>query len=315
MRVWNKITLTCLVLSMVSCGDPLATGEYLGEPLFSFEGIIVSILDDLPEENSVRVALGWAPGGTEPTHVNELVEQDSVSVQVRFPSAFEVNIFYPPLDDFLQASSQAYGLAYLVVYEDSDGDEHFDAQEVLGGAPNQVIVYAARDLLPEQSPTRRSLPQGFHLIPVPAPCMAFDNELDAPVCTVPIGAECISDSDCNGGTCLDELAGTNFPGGYCSLREDRQNCVPPDAIAWPLYDELGDPGEMIESGQGHELDHWWWFKRCITSQDCREDEGYICNLGWGACTPKVPAWLVIGDELRLPQVCWENEGPGFSDNY
>ena len=315
MYLWKKLALWALLLSMLSCGDPLATGAYLGEPLFSFEGIIVSILDDLPEENSVRVTLGWAPGGTEPTGFNELVEQDSVSVQIRFPSAFEVNIFYPPLDDFLEDSSQAYGLAYLVVYEDRDGDEHFDADEVLGGAPSQVIVYAARDLEPEESPTRRSLPQGFHLIPVPAPCLAFDTDFGDPACTVPIGAECTSDSDCNGGTCLDELAGTNFPGGYCSLREDRQDCAPPDSISWPLYDELGDPDEMIESGQGADLDHWWWFKQCITSEDCREDEGYICNLGWGACTPKVPAWLVIGDELRLPEVCWEDEEIDFSDDY
>lgn len=202
MYLWKKLALWALLLSMLSCGDPLATGEYLGEPLFSFEGIIVSILDDLPEENSVRVTLGWAPGGTEPTGFNELVEQDSVSVQIRFPSAFEVNIFYPPLDDFLEDSSQAYGLAYLVVYEDRDGDEHFDADEVLGGAPSQVIVYAARDLEPQESPTRRSLPQGFHLIPVPAPCLAFDTDFGDPACTVPIGAECASDSDCNGGYLL-----------------------------------------------------------------------------------------------------------------
>ena len=302
----KSIMLTC-ILSLLSCGDPLATGEYLGEPLFSFEGIIVSILDDLPEENSVRVALGWARGGTEPTDVNELVEQDSVSVQVRFPSAFEVNIFYPPLEDFLEDTSQAYGLAYLLVYEDRDGDEHFDADEIIGGAPAQVVVYAARDLEPEESPTKRSLPEGFHLLPVPAPCIPFEDEPFAESCSIPVGAACESDADCAGGTCLGELAGTEFPGGYCSLREDRLNCVPQDSITWPLYDELGDPDDMIENGDGDDLEHWWWFKRCNSSEDCRQEEGYTCNLGWGACTPKVPAWLVIGDELSMPEVCWEQD--------
>ena len=309
----------------ISCGDPLTSAGYLGEPLFSFEGIIVSILNDLPEQHSVRVALGWSLGGTEPTHVNELVEQDSVSVQVRFPAAFEVNIFYPPPSEFLEQESNAYGLAYLVVYEDRDGDEHFDAEEILGGAPSQVLVYAARDLPAAQSPTKRPLPPGFHLIPVPAPCEPVQDFRTPVTCEVPVGSPCTSNADCQGGTCLDEIAGTEFPGGYCSLREDRLECTPPNAVAWPLYDELGDPDEFMRRGQERNSEYWWWFKQCVTTADCRESEGYVCNLGWGACTPKVPAWLVIGDPFELPQVCYEyfeedpmnpgDDGDDFEDEF
>ena len=85
--------------------------------------------------------------------------------------------------------------------------------------------------------------------------------------------------------------------------------VPPDSITWPLYDELANPDDVLHDGGWADLEYWWWFKRCLSSEDCREDEGYICNLGWGACTPKVPAWLVIGDELSMPEVCWEIDDP------
>ena len=55
----NSIMLNCMH-GLLSCGDPLATGEYLGEPLFSFEGNHRIHSRRPPEENSVRVALGWA---------------------------------------------------------------------------------------------------------------------------------------------------------------------------------------------------------------------------------------------------------------
>ena len=75
---------------MESSGPPIAAAS------LSFEGIILTFLDEIPDEETTRVALGWSESSEVTFDLETLRVQNSVSTTVRFPSIFEVNVFYPP---------------------------------------------------------------------------------------------------------------------------------------------------------------------------------------------------------------------------
>ncbi len=285
-----KRLIVILMFLAASCGSPLVDGTYRGEPLFHFEGIIFSVLEDIPEEGKTKVALGWSR--TEPDHfdLDLLSIQDSLSTHVRFPSVFEINVFYPPEPSFLDSLDTPWALAYLLVFEDHNGNGDLDDDEFIGGAPEQALLYAPNHLAPNASPTGQLLPAGFHLVPMPMPCESLP-DLSGQDCGVELGRSCTSSTDCGSGTCLREMDGLEFPGGYCSLAIDfsPSGCIPHGGIE--IFVGI------------HYTEEAWWAKGCISNDDCRVDEGYWCDLAAGACLPKFPVWLVIERDLDFPAFC------------
>ena len=284
-----KALMVLLTLFALSCGSALVDTHYRGEPLFHFEGIIFSVLEDIPEEGKTKVALGWSR--TEPDHfdLNQITIQDSLSAHVRFPSVFEINIFYPPESAYLETLDTQWALAYLLVFEDHNDNGELDEDEFIGGAPDQALIYTPETLEAESSPTGQLLPEGFHLVPMPMPC-EFLPDITGQDCGVDLGTACQTSSDCGVGTCLREIDGLDFPDGYCSLQIDwsANGCIPAGGIE-------------IDVGI-HESDGWW-AKRCHSNDECRVDEGYACDLGAGACLPKFPVWLVIERDLDFASFC------------
>ena len=70
--------------------------EYRGEPLFTLEAQIQSFEDLRPGDNEIRLSLFWSPSGKTTVGVDQLIEQESLSVRVNFPNLSTIHIFHPP---------------------------------------------------------------------------------------------------------------------------------------------------------------------------------------------------------------------------
>jgi len=256
--------------TLIAC-DPVVDGRYRGEPMFSFEGELVQYEGLAAQEHEFRTTLLWlrelkADPVTQLPRLDDAVEQASVSVELRFPSTFRVDLFAPPVDEMLLPSG--IGVALVVVYEDRDANGRLtpDASpsELVGGAPYEALVYAVDEVAARAAPFDEPIAAGFQLVRVPLFCgVAL-----AP-CTTTLGAPCEDDGACGPeGICLLELDGVTWPGGACGLPFDAVTCeVPADA---GLYDDLSGALYAIEGCEG--------------DGECRE--GYRCDATAGGCLPR-----------------------------
>ena len=78
--------MAMVLLTLTSCGDGIVGSPYRGDSLYSFEGIILTFLDEIPDEETTRVALGWSETSEATFDLETLRLQNSVSTSVRFPS-------------------------------------------------------------------------------------------------------------------------------------------------------------------------------------------------------------------------------------
>ncbi len=164
-------TTVCLgLLSLASCGDPLADAAYRGTPIFKLEGQITTV-DLLPPElldATFGVSIFWAPEGdlTDP----RLVEQPSVTTDVRFPSTFELRVFEPPNDLHFGSATAAWVVGLVLAYVDQDADGVYAegaADELIGGSLRRGILYARTELESSQSPNLQVVRQGFSVVDLP----------------------------------------------------------------------------------------------------------------------------------------------------
>ena len=293
-----------LLVAAAGCGDPLVDSSFRGEPLFSFTGQMATFQGLGSPEGDVRASLFWGAGDWG-VPAADLMEQDSVSASLEFPSKFSLTVFHPPEAGHLPGG-EPYGVAALLVYDDKDRDGRYDAGDrLMGGSENRLMVYATRDLRASDSPIGQPLERGFRLLPVPQYCERvppeFDDEDD--LCGVDVGAPCRQDSDCGAeGHCLTEVEDLSFQGGYCTLLA-HNNC-------WDEDDEdeteFEPPWEEDEDHEDAEFD--FVYKPCATDSDCRVDEGYICHGGFRACVPDEPVFLDLHADFQTPELCVD-EGP------
>jgi hypothetical protein len=258
----NIRLLAAMLLVFAGCGNPLVGEDFLGDPLFQFQGQVMSYLGVPSEGHEFRVSLFWSPTGETRVPVESLVEQTSASVTIQFPSTFEINVFYPPEGRHLVDSDPPYGLALVLVYEDLDDNGRLTQgsvpSELVGGAVDQVLMYASRKLSKEQSPTGLPMPSGFSIVPIPLNCEeSFQPTVGDQACGPELGMGCASDADCSdSGTCMTELGSFDVPGGYCTLEDTEGGCEPAGGV-------------VAQTGEAY------WLKACITNQDCLRT-GYTC---------------------------------------
>ena len=160
----------CLLALVPACGDSLTTADYRGAPIFKLEGQVttrITLTEDLRNAD-FAVSLFWAPDGdlSAPT----LVEQSSVTTNVRFPATFELRVFEPPGDEHLGSAETPWGVGLVLVYIDGDGDDRYtldSPDELVGGSVSRGFVFARTDLSPDASPTGEALSAGFSVISLP----------------------------------------------------------------------------------------------------------------------------------------------------
>jgi len=168
----------CLVLVVLaSCGDPIVSGAYRGEPLYTISGWVeLSVSpDDLlgpadEDPPELRVALLWSQTKGSSFVLDGAREQEVVTTG-EFPARFDVTIYEPPEDAVLRDVTDGSGrvaIGALVAYVDSDGDEHWDreTEDLVGGAADQLFLYTPDGVT---SSLFGDLGPGFHgLVPTSA---------------------------------------------------------------------------------------------------------------------------------------------------
>lgn len=272
--------LVAALLLAAGC-SPLADDEYFGEPLASFEGEIARVASKLPSEHPAVVSIFWAKNLEEYSPQATLVRQASAQVTVGFPVQFTLNLFHPP-DDTQRPEGRAWAAAYILAYQDRNGDGAVSQDEIIGGANDALLVWAERSLSATESPTRAPIPAGYSLARNWLNCnntppRRGDGGAD---CGTPLGAPCESDVDCGSGLCR-----TDMKGGYCHLPK-AQGCTPWDSVEHFCSDENNDK---------------CFVKACAQGSDCRESEGYACISG--LCTPDVPVAIIVAEEFGPPLLC------------
>lgn len=266
-----------LVLALglgLSCGA-VVDGAYRGTPLFSFDGQLVQY-EALPDQGlEFRATLLWLPDpstdpATQRPRLDRAVEQPAVSVEVRFPSTFRVDVFAPPEERMLIPGT-GLGMALVIVFEDRDGDGRVtlsgEAPELVGGAPFEVLVYARDGAAAASAGERLGQPivPGFQLLRLPLLCSADTGLAE---CETPLGAACARDRDCGAeGVCLMETAGVTWPQGACALRLSTVTCLLPDDVGYYL-------GEVED----------YAIQGCLEDRECRA--GYRCDDFAGGCVPE-----------------------------
>ncbi len=145
---------SCVLVLLAAC-DPLAGGDYVGEPLFTLEGTLSA-----PDDRVGGVALLWQdPRGAG----GPGIETTAVPVTLAFPAAFRVSIPSPPpssvrfeLDGIELAEAYIYAVA----------DPTAKRPEPRGLARTHVVVFAASDV-PDGSAAAAylggPLAAGYHL--------------------------------------------------------------------------------------------------------------------------------------------------------
>jgi hypothetical protein len=157
---------------LAACGDPLLDDTYRGEPIYVFEGSIVAPdqLDGLELGVDVKAAFFWSPN-LSPFEEPDLVEQTSVTAEVRFPATFEVRVFEPPAEEHFVAFDKRYALASLLIYADVDADGRFGLLDrIVGGTFEKAILFAREEVPADQSPTANDVHVGFTIVQTPLEC-------------------------------------------------------------------------------------------------------------------------------------------------
>jgi hypothetical protein len=252
--------MALLAIVVVGCGDPVMEKDFRGDPLFSFEGSVVTYIDDRHSDHTLRVSPFWNPDGVKKVLKENLREQSSASVTVSFPAKFEINIFRPPKPEDLVKGEPKYGMALMVVYKDFNDDGHYsahDSDEFFGSARDHVLFYAPQTIDPAISPIGIALPQGFSLLRMPMRCKGHSFSHRSTARELPLlGHPCSQSKECGpGGYCLNPRQDCSFINGYCSSLQpasfDKNTAVPVD------------------------LQIAFWLRRCVDASDCQRD-GYRC---------------------------------------
>ena len=288
------------LLPLLSCGDALLEEGYRGVPVHRFSGQVTSVGGTASGLGPLRAAIFWNLDGT--TDVDgRLVEQDALSVKVRFPGIFEINVFDGPPDLDWARPGDPWRVGLVLVYQDGNGDGRAQPEERQGGASHLVLLYAERALTAADAPLHRALAAGYHTLRVPMACEAPEDDEDADevamTCGVQLGAPCGATAPCGGeGVCVTSDRHHVWPDGYCMLRATSA-CVPAPALALPT-----------DIGEGEAL---LYHQACDDPDDCRLDAGYTCG-DEGACVPGEASALVIGPGFAVADLCAPEEA-GESD--
>lgn len=174
----RPLLAAALLLAVVSggCGDPLADGTYQGDPLATVSGSILLQTTAAPTHD-LGVIVGWRVERS-PT---DTWSSQPVSPSGGFPASYRLDLLTPPPAEALntdQSSGQQLGFAFVVLYEDVNGNglPDFDTSgkglpagpdRFRGGAELLMLAYAAADF-PATSRIAKELgfplERGYHLM-------------------------------------------------------------------------------------------------------------------------------------------------------
>lgn len=161
MRAVARAAVVAALCGLAGCGEPLVDGDYRGEAMLALEGSVVLLSDyeaSLGAEDEatpaalpsgeLRLAVFWSTQGLEDAHAVDAisgVEQQAVTATA-FPARYSMSLHRPPAAELVH-QTEDYGevaIGLLLVYVDADasGDWTPGADALVGGAPEQAILWS-----------------------------------------------------------------------------------------------------------------------------------------------------------------------------
>lgn len=301
----------CFGVALSGCGASIIDDRYAGPPLHQATGTIVG-LDTLSSKNPLRASLFWSPDGHLDIHrISTMFEDNSVKIQMEFPSSFRISVFKPPKKEWMVPGA-GYAVGAMVVYEDTVGQGRFipGRTPIRGGAPQTAIFYSPQPIHENSSPFRTPIGPGMMHLELPLPCglVTFPKQAQKPnpTCNADmVGSACSKDSDCApGGICLHSLDEFVFKNGYCS-KPATPSCHPPGTVALESIEEFNEKDRTTRT---------YLLKSCIRDTSCRKKEGYTCDAFIRGCIPASPIMLEIREGFQFSNLCFKEQDASQSEN-
>ena len=164
-----------LLILTASCGNPLADGSYLGDPLLTVAGYMVDQTECLTDINMepedcletygqgpILIAVLWSelnPSGEAPASPEGL----PAITRTQFPARFSLDLFNPPAESALvDASDGRYAWGLVAAFADEDRDGHYTAgvDKLLGASNSAGILYSPDGVTLQ----RGYVPPGAHVV-------------------------------------------------------------------------------------------------------------------------------------------------------
>lgn len=175
----RHILLFCwLPALLLSCGDPLVSGQYRGTPLLQVEGNLYATSEAVLEQTrdkDIKVTLFWAASRQQSLRDLSLIAEQGVLTEADLPARYRLTAFSPPQVEAAATDQTQWWIGLILLYEDSNhnGLWNGSGEPLVGGATRHVLVYATADWSPEElSPylavtgDQARLPAGYTLMKV-----------------------------------------------------------------------------------------------------------------------------------------------------
>lgn len=303
-QLLTRCIVGAFVAAVVACGNPTIDDRYAGKPLHQATGTIIG-LDSAISRSPLRASLFWSPNGR--LDIGELArmhEDNSVKIQMEFPSTATISIFKPPKAEWM-VQETGYAVGAIVIYEDTVGRGRFipGRTPIRGGASQSAIFYSPEALHENASPFGAPIGPGMMHLDLPLPCgmVSFPEQTqnEGPTCDVSrVGAPCTQAADCGlGGFCLKSLDEFVFKNGYCSKAASR-SCSPVGTVALESADVFDEQrNERVA----------FLLKACDRDASCRKAEGYACDAFIRGCIPASPIELEVTDAFEFSDLCLKDD--------
>lgn len=305
--LWVASVFAATGFGAIGCGDPIIDDRYAGKPLHRATGTIIGFEQER-FKHPLRASLFWSPDGKlDISQVPHMFEDNSVKIQMEFPSTAQISIFKPPKAEWMVPGA-GYAVGAMVIYEDTVGQGRFilGRTPIRGGSANSAIFYAPKALHEHASPFRTPIGPGMMHLELPLPCglVTFpkQEQQPSPECNADfVGSACTHHAQCGpGGICLKSLEEFVFNNGYCS-KPASPRCHPPGTVALDSLDEFNSEKATRTT---------FLLKSCDRDTSCRKQEGYACGTFIRGCIPAIPISLEISEQFQFSQLCFKDEEPG-----
>jgi hypothetical protein len=288
---------------LAGCGDALLGSDFRGPVLATFDTDL-QVGGALPgSDTRLRIALFFDPAGPRSTDTNTLREHLPSARTVTVPGVHPVPVFDDPGPSLMvqpPVQPAGYALARLLVYADSNRSGARDPGETLLGIdPALAILWLPQALPAGATPTGGALPAGYTQVMLPQRCgMATPPPTTADACGVPLGEGCRTDADCGLGYCLRETK-IPWPAGYCAVTDPSPSGCRPGAAAYYPAPRFAPIPAGIRG---------YYLRACRRDSDCvrktdRDQFMYSCDLGLGACLPRIISRVPVGGRIEVEPFC------------
>ena len=172
-RLLIQIFLFFLSSTVLFCGDLIVEGDYPGLPMLHIRGE-VHVRESIPSSSQpIKIAVLWNFDYSEELQILGAKEQEA-KVSPVFPATYHLKLYTEPPSAAMvtmPGTEEEVTFGLIMIYRDLNGNGVLDLEgeikEVVGGAPNYLILYTSGDLPAGTFPgVDELLVSGYHIISI-----------------------------------------------------------------------------------------------------------------------------------------------------